>query len=193
LAAKVKFDESLWRHHLDGRGLDWVKQSLRAGRRFASGVQTTLDLGRGSAVSLAPPEFGSDGLYGFDRSIGIRASDGDNALDRVLSTVECNGGTLVIEDELARVGDPFLSRVPDRFSIYGEDILWRLAWPLSQPSAVIRKHSSGYPTNAFLLTSNIDEDKLDEPTAVQLTRSVRLIICAAYDAESFVLWSTDRS
>lgn len=182
---------SPWWRRLDDRALNWIRTSLANGHSLAHTVLDSVDFQLGTLTAICPANLKDEVLYSFDHSAGITASDADAGLDALLSEIACDG-SLVVEDELARAGDGFLLRTPGEFSVYGDEVLWPFSLPQSSSARVIRLHSSGYPTNAFITgLSNVPVTKLDESTVVRMARATTVVICSVYDAESFVVWTAE--
>jgi hypothetical protein len=181
--------ELSWQQSLSERGLEWVKASLSRGHALSRAVLEVVDFRWGATTAIIPSEFENEVLYAFDQSAGITASDADAGLEVLLSALPSDG-TLVVEDELAKAGDGFLARARSNFSVYGDEVLWSLDWPRSSAAGGIRRHSSGYPTNAFLVVfSDGIPSVLDENSIMRMARTTVGVICSAYDAESFVVWT----
>lgn len=134
------------------------------------------------------------GLDDFGRH--IRRSDADAVLATAIQTMASNGGHLVIvEDDLARRGDPHLEGVA---YVGDRAIRWlELGEGPSLVAQLVRTGGSGYPLNAFVCGSGAGDlglisDRVLSTEAVSVVaRSVTTIISSAFDAESYVLLAVE--
>lgn len=107
-----------------------------------------------------------------------------------------NGGHLVVvEDDLARRGDPHLEGVA---FVGDRAIRWlELGEDPSLVAQLVRTGGSGYPLNAFVCGSGAGDlglisDRVLSTEAVSVVaRSVTTIISSAFDAESYVLLAVE--
>jgi hypothetical protein len=173
-------------------GVGWLRESLSQGALLSSAALAGLPLDDGEAAALVPEDF--HGSPVFTESAGVRAAGADAGLARWLAA-SGRAGTLVIEDELARPGDPVLSRLTAPYLTEEGRVYWFVGIePSAAERGVTRLHesSSGYPTNAFVLSVPVDHVTAIGPLAERLPTILRAIVVAAFDAESFVIWTPPR-
>jgi len=170
------------------RAADWVRDSLAQGSEFSIRVARRLsDLPQ--AIVIGPPLGDSQVLDGHGR--GISQVDADVVLDRVVDALALTGvKTLVVEDDLARRGDPSLH---GQVAFVGGRVLRWADLSRAKASRLVRTGASGYPLNAFVCRADAislsltPERELSEADAVALAHSVCAVVTSVYDAESFVI------
>jgi hypothetical protein len=174
-------------------GADWVQGSLAQGSGLAT--MMTLRLDRMETARLLAPEVPGAGSVAplDDYARGIRSSDSDQVAKRVLeSFAEVGVRTLVVEDDLARRGDPGLGA--DVAFLSDRVIRWAdLAVGAVAAVRLLRTGSSGYPLNAFAcwgapVELGLEAGKtLDESRQASLVDSTCAVITSIYDAEAYLL------
>ncbi|WEK61155.1 MAG: hypothetical protein P0Y60_17920 [Candidatus Microbacterium colombiense] len=129
-------------------------------------------------------------------SQSARIGGADRFLGRVLRELSTRAdGILVVDDDLARRGDPGLDRasfIDDRVIRWGD-----LHSEPRDLTGLIRTGASGYPLNAFVCGSGDRQafrppvGPLSESEVALLARQVQVVIHSIYDAESFLLLAID--
>ncbi|MCA1709569.1 MAG: hypothetical protein LC808_42345 [Actinobacteria bacterium] len=94
----------------DGTALEWVRQSLRQGDALAASVLSTSDFLEARFVALVPPG-ATESLRDFATGGATTAERANTALEEYLAVLQRRGAkTVIIENDLARRGDPAISR-----------------------------------------------------------------------------------
>jgi hypothetical protein len=127
-----------------------------------------------------------------DHGRGYPSSEVDRLASRLLELLTSVGAqSLVVEDDLARRGDPGLEGnvafVDDRV------VRWaNLGQGADAPAALLRGGSSGYPLNAFVSSFGAGDLMLApgsrlQPAALStIVNSAMAVIASVYDAEAYV-------
>jgi hypothetical protein len=173
------------------RAVDWVRGSLAQGSDLARLVGANLSTLANALLLVEPSR--ARGLEPIldDNGRGIPALEADEIAERLLArAAHRTAVTLIVEDDLARRGDPNVGRatfVADRVLRWEEvDNKARRAVSL------LRRGASGYPLNAYLcqgsatdLGLTADEDL--SPVRQQcLAEAVLGVIVSVWDAEALV-------
>ncbi|WDM41844.1 hypothetical protein KV395_00545 [Microbacterium luteolum] len=153
-----------------------------------------LDPDRVHAYAILPRDRAGIEVADFARSVGV--SDADRVLGKILQALSAiSDGILVVDDDLARRGDPGLDDVS-----FVDDRVIRWLDLRSAPdelTRLIRIGASGYPLNAFICDNSSGEAfrpsarSLSESEVDLLAGEVRLVIHSIFDAESFLLLAID--
>lgn len=170
---------------------DWVRGSLAQGSALAMSMTQRLD--SLPSVLLVAPEACEHGLPRLDdHGRGIKMGDADLTAARLLAVLARERPTvLLVEDDLARRGDPNL----DRGVAFVEDrvVRWSdIADDGDQAVALLRSGSSGYPLNAFVCHASAGQlrlepgSKIDNEGQALIVESVQAVLVSVYDAEAFV-------
>ena len=141
----------------------------------------------------------SEDLATFLASGGIFSpEEARNSWEHLFRKSQFSGGLLIVEDELASPGDPFLERFRGSFATNDSDVFHWLVLS-SKTDAVeverfIHSRSSGYPLNAFLVDSSADSlpVRLGSGIMETLVACVEAIFVSAWDGESLVVWRVGR-
>lgn len=177
-------------------GLEWVIRSLRDGSPLSQ-VLSSHVVG-GPVVALVPPEFTLTDTTEFTTGGVVGGDAAASALGRLISELEpSTHRLLVVDDDLSRVGDPGLSDDSDLLLLAQERVArWIPLTPGGTQTVdpFIRESSSGYPSNAFvvsgtaseLISAHVDGSDL---VAHWLGRRLEAIVVAAFDAETWLIWS----
>ncbi len=172
---------------------EWVGESLARGTPLALLAAERLAGASFSARLLVPQEAEPlcDGLDDYGRRISTRASDLVAAdLFRVLN--RSGATTLLVEDEFAERGDPDIDIGTNISFIRDRIVHWT---GLEDPAAgplLMRRASSGYPTNALVCRGAPaelgleHEHDLDEADLRLIVEAMRAVVVSVYDAEAFV-------
>ncbi len=134
-----------------------------------------------------------------DHGHGYSSAEVDRLAVKLLQALVAEGArTLVVEDDLARRGDPRLEGnvgfVEDRVVKWAE-----LDRGTVDAVTLLRSGSSGYPLNAFVSTLSARElmleprSQLRSETLSSIVRSVVAVIASVYDAEAYVALLTDEA
>lgn len=179
-------------------GAGWVRGSLAQGSGMAELMTRRLDK-LGSAVLLSPSVQGAAPVTSLDDlGRGIRSSDADQIAQRLLESFAAAGvRTLVVEDDLARRGDPGVGL--DVAFVGDRVVRWAdLGVGADVAVQLLRAGASGYPLNAFACWPPSAELGLEagvplgERQQAALVESTCAVITAVYDAETYlVLMSRD--
>jgi hypothetical protein len=172
----------------------WVRRSLSLGSSLSASM--TSNLSRLPFALLLVPEGGDHGIHALDDySRGIRLSDADRIAALLLSRLGAAGAkVLVVEDDLARRGDPGLH---GEFAFIGDHVIrWTSVEPGGESAChLLRQGSSGYPLNAFLCRQSASELGLSAARDLggseqeKLEESICAVIVSVYDAEAYVVLS----
>jgi hypothetical protein len=186
------------RKPLGEEGLAWIRDSLGRGRGLSRTLLSVRSIENGTCFALVHPE---SQLADFDQGGTGISHAAKRELGRFLAeATEYRGqNTLVVEDELALDTDPNADPHAELVADGQGGIFY---WMAVTPSTVaagpdfIDMSSSGFPTNAFLLGGSIDDLGVQagrvrcvERLARTLQASLIAVIVAAFDAESWVIWS----
>jgi len=126
-----------------------------------------------------------------DNGRGLPSSEADEVARRLLDSAASAGKvTLIVEDDLARRGDPRVERA----TFVGDRVLrWEeVADDASNAATLLRKGSSGYPLNAYLCSGVAadlglaPEADLSPDLQGRLAEAVVGVIVSVWDAEAFV-------
>jgi hypothetical protein len=171
--------------------VDWVRESLAQGSALA--MLMAERLGLFSSARLLVPEAGKQQwtfLPG-EHGRGYRSRDIDLLAGQFLRSLACfDLQTLLVEDDLARKGDPNLAAVA-----YVEDRVLRwieLGPDPARAVALLRGGSSGYPLNAFVCRRSPTQlrlrpgRQLDAEQQASIVESTEVTIVSVYDAEAYV-------
>jgi hypothetical protein len=174
-------------------GARWVQDSLRHGSVLSTMVSRRL---KDFAVArLLAPEAVSPGNVGVldNESRGIRTSDVDRLAGQVIARIALAGvRTIVVEDDLARRGDPVLRRD----LAYVEDRVVRWVDLIGDPvdgARLLRSGASGYPLNAYACGPSPGDLGLASGRSLELKElesiaaSTRAVLASVFDAEAFVM------
>jgi hypothetical protein len=180
---------------------DWVRESLAQGSGLAALVITYLPTFTTAVLLIDSVHVPSCGLALDNMSRSMRLSEAEALAAQFLRDVskDCKL-TLVVEDDLARRGDPNLGRVVSRQRVFspaafvGDRVIrWAKVEEEAQDAAKLLRHgSSGYPLNAYLCRGDAAKLGLQSgaelSTMVQdgLARSVVGVLVTVWDAETFV-------
>jgi hypothetical protein len=176
----------------------WVQRSLAQGALLSHAVAAEIERFV-VATLLAPARYG-DGILD-DIGRGIRAEEADATSLAYLTRRGPGGGSLLVEDDLARPGDPGLGDHPGHYSVVDGRILrWAdLDGAREQLSWTLRAGSSRFPLNAFVLPVSAAQAGLmpgaevgDEIVAA-IARQVVAVIVSVFDAEAYVALAEDRA
>jgi hypothetical protein len=129
-------------------------ESLHGAGAFSSAVLTNVALRPGRIQAIVPAGVQQERLLAFETGGLVSPADADRAVEEVLVAFGEEGGRcLVVEDDLARRGDPYVMALPFQTCFAGDRIVrWiEFSSPNGTRSAagLIRKGASGYPRNAL--------------------------------------------
>lgn len=173
--------------------LDWSKESLDQGSPLAQQAAGALDRENIRAYAIVPRDGAVAPVPEFSRS--PRIGNADRILGETLTRLSVLTGMLVVDDDLARCGDPGLdgaSFVDDRV------IRWvDIRSTSNELTRLIRIGASGHPLNAFICQSEAGRaagfpaGSLSRLDVLRLASEVRVIIHSIFDAESFLFLVID--
>ena len=139
-------------------------------------------------MTSQPQNAGTTAEYSRGKGLGSRNSS--EVIARYFDSME-PGSLLVVEDDLARRGDP---SVLGAAAYVGDRVLrWRAIDDGRRAEELLREGSSGYPLNAFVIAENVGSSILSANAAIssqqvaQLARSVSIVIAAAFDGEAYLV------
>lgn len=174
---------------------DWVRGSLASGSDLALQILPRLHL-FGHAHLLVPPDadYATSATGLSDHGRGRPPSESDAAaVDFLRTWSTATRGTLVVEDDLARRGDPNLE---DDDIVYINDRVLRWvdlrAMTPARAVALLRSGASGFPLNAYLCVGSSEvlglsaKRNLSVADRTVLARAVAGLITTVYDAEAFL-------
>lgn len=188
--------------HPSGAPLDpaaarpWVQQSLSDGAQLSHAVAAHIE--RFVVATLLAPAGYSDGHLD-DMGRGIPGPETDAVALAYLRTRVPGSGCLLVEDDLARPGDPGLAEHQGAYGVVeGRILRWadldgadeQLAWTL-------RAGSSRFPLNAFLIPVSASQAGLIRGAEVadglvaRIASQVVAVIVSVFDAEAYVALAED--
>jgi hypothetical protein len=174
------------------QAIDWARGSLAQGSRLAMSMTQRLESLR-STWLVTQPEADDERPRRLDEhGHGVKTSDVDLLASRLLASLMRAGlGVLLVEDDLARRGDPNLGSevafVGDRIVRWSE-----MKGSSGRAVAFLRRGSSGYPLNAFVCRASAKQLRLepgieiDAEAQSHIVETAQAVIVSVYDAEAFV-------
>ena len=179
-------------------GADWTRGSLAQGSDLAASMTRRL-VEFASARLLIPLVPGAAPVTSLDdHGRGNRSSDADQIARRLFESFAAAGvRTLVVEDDLARRGDPGVGL--DVAFVGDRVVRWaNIGVGVDAAVQLLRAGASGYPLNAFACWPPSTELGLKagvilgESRQTALVDSTSAVITSVYDAETYlVLMSRD--
>jgi hypothetical protein len=179
----------------------WLRYSMEQGFEVSAAVLDAgfIDRGRGLAIvsdefQRTPFEFSHGGV------IGTAASR--ECLGRMLVDGEFGPvGSLLVEDDVRRKGDPWISKIAPPSAFIGERVLhWADSeMGIDKVVEAIHRGGFGYPLNVFLMTKSsaelglVDREDAPEELPQEVVSSLLVVVVSAFDNESFLIWTPDRS
>ena len=176
---------------------EWVMESLAQGAQISARVASLVATTPGRAVLLATDDPEPGERRSFQTGHLISHSQRDRLTAKFLAGLASTGPMTLVVEDLQRRGD----RHVQEQAAFAEDrvLHWAVVADGDQSEAVkrLRAGASGYPLNAFLCErpppafgldagAELDADALDE-----LGEAVKLVIVAAYDAETYLCWTPE--
>ena len=171
---------------------EWIRGSLSRGSTLA--MLLTRRLAEPSSAWLLAPKDQVDlaSLMLDDRGRGMRTSDADRVASRFLEVLRIAGAaTVVVEDDLARRGDPHLVET----SCFVDDrvLHWaQLASGTDDGVRALRSGASGYPLNAYVCPRTASDLGLEAQHRLRsaeleaIVDATSAIISSVYDAEAYL-------
>jgi hypothetical protein len=172
--------------------VDWVRGSLAQGSMLAMYITQRLEA-LTSAWLVAPVVAGQQ-VPGLDEhGHGFSTREVDALTGKLLAALaEANVGVVVVEDDLARRGDPNLGHdvlfVEDRVLRCSE-----IRQESAQAASFLRRNSSGYPLNAYVCRGSAAELGLQPGVDLNaghlalIADSTRAVIASVHDGEAYVV------
>lgn len=177
----------------DGRR-EWMRTCLGQGTLIANGLADQL----GDAVlRLITTEYPANLPASLASGTGRTSAEAGAFLEIILAVERAHGGVvLIVEDELGKRGDPYLK---DRQCCYvGDRVLGWRSLTSGELLEFIRRTSSGYPLNAYVVRASADElgltdgAQLSDTQVASIVQAVTMFLCGALDSEGFVVaWRRD--
>lgn len=177
----------------------WIQYSLKQGFDLAEGVLAEGFLEKGKFLAIVSTGFQRTPFsYESGGVVGQRV-----ARERLVQILEGlarqDGRAVLVEDSTAGRNDPHLSHRGEPSAFIGERVIhWcDLSNGGTPAMEVVAWGTSGYPTNAFVVSKASQElglsDRQDAPNdlAQDVVSSLMAVIVAAFDAESYLLWLDD--
>jgi len=170
---------------------EWARRSLAGGSGLAQAVACRLAGFRAARVLTSPDRLENQAVVLDDTGWRIPTSVADDIASRLLGKLgRACVSTLVVEDDLARRGDPHVGGA----AFAGDRVLrWEeLDRDGGSAARLLRRGASGYPLNAFVCCGAAEDLGLGsgrELTAVEqenLAGSACVVIVSVWDAESYV-------
>jgi hypothetical protein len=179
------------------QSVKWFDYSLRQGFDLSAAVLASGVLDRGRFFAIVPEGFNRQV---FDFAVGgvTKMDPAQARLRQCLSQIQSVGArSVIVEDELQSRSDPHVCSGPTSLSFIGERVVHWADLRVNENAAVetIDRGAAGYPLNAFVTTNSAAELGLvnHEPVpggfVKQVMEGLVAVICAAFDAESYVLWT----
>lgn len=172
--------------------MDWARGSLAQGSALAMSMIQRLGSLKSTWLVVPPDAEYQAPRRLDDRGHDIKTSDADLLGARLLACLTQAGlRVLLVEDDLARRGDPNLGR---DVAFVGERVIrWsEMAGSSARTAALLRNGSSGYPLNAFLCRASAKQLGLEPGIEIEaevqelIVESTQAVIVSVYDAEAFV-------
>ena len=177
-----------------GQAMAWSRESLDQGSGISAQMAARLDHELVHAFAIMPRDRAGADVADFARSAQL--GDADLLLGRFLRSLSATSDSfLVVDDDLARRGDPGLDDVS-----YIDDRVIRWSDLQSAPdrlTRLLRTGASGYPLNAFVCGAQgghafrPPSGPLSESDVELLVSEARVVIHSIYDAESFLILVID--
>lgn len=176
----------------------WVQRSLAQGALLSHSVAAHIE--RFSVATLLAPERYSDGALD-DVGRGIPSDEADATALAYLTTRVPGGGCLLVEDDLARAGDPDLGGHPGAYSVVDGRILrWvDLDGATEQVSWTLRAGSSRFPLNAFVIPVSasraglVPGAEVGDGVVAGIASQVVAVIVSVFDAEAYLALAEDET
>jgi hypothetical protein len=178
--------------------LDWLRHSLGQGQVISTAALKVIGEQQGHAYTLAPDTVDRARLAKPREGGVVTAGGAQAALATVLKGLAERGATcVVVEDEMSLRRDPKPNLDGLLLTAFvGEQVIHWAGLEDGTDAAILTLHrgSFGYPTNAFVTSSSIEElglvdgADLDPEIAGRVVGSLVAVIVAAYDAETFIVW-----
>lgn len=173
------------------RAFDWVRGSLGQGSDLARLIGARLSTLSTALLLVEPSRLQGPGPIFDDSGRGVPTAEADELVKRLLATAARRAKlTLVVEDDLARQGDPRLGQV----AFVGARVLRWEAVDDQATSAVtlLRRGASGYPLNAYVCQGTAADLGLSADLQLspmqqeRLADSVLGVLVSVWDAEAFI-------
>lgn len=173
----------------------WVSESLAEGSRLAKLMQRRIERMQHASLLGAP----ASAPHALDnKGRGGSSSDADADAVRFLEANRASGFcTLLVEDDMARKGDPHL---PEDIAFIDDRVLHWAEIGASAISAtrLLRSGSTGYPLNAFISrspTTAINDLRGRQLDSVldSICSDIEGVMVSVFDGESFVVMNSDES
>lgn len=173
------------------RALDWVRGSLAQGSDLARLIGARLSTLSKALLLVEPSRVQGPGPILDDSGRGIPSSEADEVAKRLLATAARKAKlTLLVEDDMARQGDPHLGRV----AFVGARVLrWaEVDDQVTSAVTLLRGGASGYPLNAYVCQGTALDLGLSADLQLSPTQQERLadlvlgVLVSVWDAEAFV-------
>jgi len=175
---------------------EWLQYSLMQGFDVSAAVSSSGVLGRGRFLAIVSEDFQRTVFdYPHGGVIGQRLSR--MQLAQILEDLASGEAkSVLVEDSASRRGDRSVSRRGEPSAFIADRVLhWGdLAAGSKNAVEVIAWGTTGYPTNAFVVTRSsadlglADLQDAPENLAEEVASSLMAIVVAAFDAESFLIW-----
>jgi hypothetical protein len=175
---------------LGSAGEEYVARRLANGNALSRSVLRSSPAPAQSPVALVPA--------GTDPQRALRLDEGGLVrrepaiaelpprLDRPMSVA---GAVFVVEDRVARRGDPALARRRVPLAFFGDEVYWWTA-AAAEIHDVLRAAASHH-LNCFVTIADGLAESLSKENLSRLSRLTTVVALNAYDDESFVLWPLD--
>ena len=177
---------------------EWVRNSLSRGTSLAAAALPLLEL-PGRATVLVPRASEMQNGLATDLSLGqsISTDEADKLAGEFLGDAERKGARTLIVEDIASKDDPNLG---DHVAFMGKRVLsWAELSHSLHAAWILRVRANGYPLNAFVSDSTVAQLGVRDGQEVRadfiegVVTSLRCIVVAAFDAETFLIWSRDAS
>jgi len=177
----------------------WLCDSLGEGFDLSAAVLATDLLRGGQFLTIVSSGFQRSA---FDyRTGGVIFQEGAREkLAHLLAELRHQGATLVVvEDNIRSRRHPSVSRRGEPTSFIGDRVIhWaEIGTAVNEAAETVAYGASGYPLNAFVVAKAssdlglVDGEDAPENLAQEVAANLRAIVVAAFDAESFLIWTRD--
>jgi hypothetical protein len=177
----------------------WIEQSLAGGHEVSAAVLASACFDGGTFRAVVRSGVAASEIENYEEGGMLSVGEAGDALARILDELAEMGATCaVVEDDMSERTDPAVARRSFPLAFIGDRIV---SWSdLESGSGVaaaeaIRRGASGYPRNAFVVLRSgadlglVDRCTLPKDFAGQVAGALLAVIVAAFDDESYLIWT----
>lgn len=182
-----------------GQAVEWFEESLGQGFDLSAAALAAGLVDRGSFFAIVPEGF-TPKRFDFAAGGVTKTNPAQAKLCQCLCQLQRAGGkSVIVEDDVQRRSDPHVSSSPTSISFCGERVIHWADLPGNEEAVVVTidRGATGYPLNAFVTTRSSTalgltrHESIPDGFVDEVFEGLIAVICAAFDGESYVLW-TDR-